>query len=75
MAEILTSPIRYVPRRASTVGNLVSPSAFQVENKENESWLSMAGFSGAGIQDAEHATVTTTFKSVIIAGYIDCIST
>lgn len=85
MTQILTSPIKCVPRRAFSVGNLVSPSALLAEKLEKP-WLYTAGFFKCGHQKCRacgFAMVSKTFRSMSttnsriydVMGYINCNST
>lgn len=86
MSEILTSPIKCVPRRACTKGNLVSPSTIQLDDKSNRPWLSTAGYFRCGhtkCKACTHASVKKNLKSAsildsrphIIQDYINCNTT
>lgn len=47
MADILSRPVKYVARRARTIGNSVSPSGM-VGGSQRENWLSIKGFFKCG---------------------------
>lgn len=47
MIDILSEPVKYVARRAWTIGNRVSPSAFQIST-QTPTWLSTKGFCKCG---------------------------
>lgn len=36
--------ICYVPKKAPTIGNIISPSLFTTEDKQEKKWLGVSGF-------------------------------
>lgn len=62
-------PVRYVAKRATTIGNIVSPSVFPRTKLGGTTWLSMKGFHRCGhslCKACQFACVGKTFSSTSI---------
>lgn len=66
MGQVLRSPVRFVARRVSTVGNVVSPNLFPWKKRGSTTWLSIVGFRRCGHNKCcacHFASVGKTFSS------------
>lgn len=83
MVDILTEPIKYVARRAQTIGNSVFPSVFLTEKSNPGNWLSTTGFHNCGhsvCKACSFASPSKTFRSTSIPhskpfnikGFLNC---
>lgn len=83
MRDIVSTQVRFVAKKANTVGNVVSPSLFPRVKNENTTWLSTNGFYKCGHSKCKacgFATVSKTFTSTSISnphplktnGYLNC---
>lgn len=80
MCTILDTGIRYVSRRAPTLGSIISPSLFTVETP-SANWLSTRGFFGCGSARCTACKYAKNSQSVVsvsngsthqIRSYINC---
>lgn len=83
LTEELMSEVKQYPKRAGTIGNIVSPSMFAKKSTGTTSWLSTTGFHKYGYsicRACSFANVGRTFLSTSIpdqppfniASYINC---
>lgn len=64
--QIFQNPVKFVAKKASSIGNIVSPSLFLSDMKLNETWLNTQGFFKCGhhrCKACAHVTVTKEFTS------------
>lgn len=83
MVDILSEPVKYVARRAQTIGNSVSPSTFVSKNPTSGNWLSTTGFHKCGhsvCKACGFAITRSAFKAIsipnskpfTIKGFLNC---